>query len=513
MAVIPIYQQRSQLGGIPQMRRARAAPVPGIDLEPLREALDGVVRVEMRMKLAERERNVRQNLVTSQVDLLRASGEIAADSDYGTQSDRFQAARDQIEQQTRERFGDDEAAFQTWKSDFDMFALRQEFDIRSSATKGMRETQAAGLEMDLEQFAAVAAQADPASAQELRNRGLLAINDALGRGVISPMEAVKRQTKYKSDIVGAQVRWDIYNDPSGAEQKLLGGEYGDLTGDDRVRLLERATAKAQAEETRRLANETRGLAMSARAERRMQDDVSKEGDDLLGRGTLSPDWLEANRRNMSASDYRYFQRELMEERAGPAQSDPMVYADLLEMADRGDQPVRGAAREALMGRQITREDFDRVVARGEKDRENEPSWMKRGNDYISRYLKPSDLNPDPASSATYANASEDFRKWADRNPQAKPEEAEREYRRIAENYVIAESDQIPLLQRVPRDLVGSRAMPDLEATEAATVERFMAKHGGDVEALKADPEYLEQAEIIGAYRASQERLQQIREGR
>lgn len=204
-----------------------------------------------------------------------------------------------------------------------------------------------------------------------------------------------------------------------------------------------------------------------RDRRRAGDEVTKNGDRLYATGTLTPAWIEANRKVLSPEDYRYFYRQLKGEgSSGP--SDPILYADLRDKAGRGED-VRIEAREALQRGSIGTSDYDRILGEVEGER---PGWYKRGKEFISISSGASDINPDVATAQIKARMINDWDEWVQQNPKATDEEARQASKRIVEEYALVGQEKILLLKRSPLFLKGSRTQPDMDGTAAETVKAF-----------------------------------------
>lgn len=289
-------------------------------------------------------------------------------------------------------------------------------------------------------------------------------------------------------------------DPEMALKRLTAPDEGDslfrsLTPKARDMVLQ----EIESQQRIRNAQEDRDYRDRERAERDMQDSYAKQGDKLFAEGKLTPAWIEANKGRLSASDVRYFYRTLKDTAGaggGSPQRNAMAYADLRDRAGRG-QDVRTEAREALIRGDIEKGDYDRLTGEVEQQR---PGWYKRGTDFIATSAGVSDLNPDPAAAQRKAQMLDDWGAWADENPKASETEARDAYRRIVSEYAIIDYNQLTLVKRAPRFLVGNRMQPDFDGTEAATVK---ALEDGTITPQEAQ----RQALLIREWRSAYERQQ------
>ena len=227
-----------------------------------------------------------------------------------------------------------------------------------------------------------------------------------------------------------------------------------LTADDRSRLMESAERKRIAQFNAQQLEAEEALTL-------IEDRTSKTGDRLLANGELDSRWIENNRDNLSAEDYRYFYRALS---GGENARDPLRYAELREQASFGAD-VRLSARQALQQGSITVSDYNALLNEVESSR---PNWFSRGTQYIATSAAVSDINPDPAAAQRKAVMLDDWADWANRNPDASDTEAREAYRRIVNEYAIIDMEEFLITKRQPRFMVGGRSNPDMQATKQAT---------------------------------------------
>lgn len=502
---IPTYQQQQAPSSLGYTAEAFAPRTRGLDLEPLARAIGQVSDLHARQLEHERALKVKTAIGQASLELKRATLELETDGDPLGRPARFAERKQKIMEATLRQL-DGTRGEELFRQEFEGLALGEEFALRKAAVKETQERQHAGMEINLETYADLAARGSPEQAETFKTQGLLAITDAVAAGVIDPVSGVKRAQKFRSDVVSAQVRQDIFTNPHAAEEKLLQGGYEDLDPEQRTIWLERASTRAEARERQALAAEDRALRLSEKAEREQQDVRQKEGDRLLAQGQLTPDWIEQNRDRLSAEDYRYFYRQLTDEGSSSRKTDPTMYSDLRLRAGQGED-VRAEARQALQHGLIKTEDFDRLTKLSE-DAGIEgalPNWFKRGEAHITNALKPSDLNDDPAAPQRFANAMDDWNAWARKNPNASEEEASKRYQSLVRDYALVQWDQMTLTMRRPRHLVGGLQAPDLDATEDALLAEFEAKHAGDMLKVAEDPDFLEQAAIVEQWRRALER--------
>lgn len=460
MPQIPLYQQQTRASG-----NLGAGP-SGNSGTSIGEGL-------LRLADAKRERDERNGAAEASLAMAKA---------------RTDAQRDMLERQRNAEPGAPDFT-KTLLEDFDERSREIVQGARTKSAKRFLELQMQNLRGDLEisgvQFEAQASVAhrkqqfedagdEVAAAAELNpddfQKGLaehLATIEASGA---SPME---RQELRRSAVERVTQRAAIgyaRRDPEKTLERLArpGAEdalFRSLT----PRARDAVYREVEDQQRIRLQAEDRAYRDSERAERDVQDAMSKTGDALLARGQLSAEWVSRNKDRLSAADVRYFYRSLSGEGGGGA-TNSMIYADLRDRAGRGED-VRGLAREALQRGEIQSGDYDRILGEVEGER---PGWYSRGSAFISTSAAVSDLNPDPAAAQRKAQMLDDWDDWARRNPQATDQQAREEYQRVVREYAIVDYEQMTLVERAPRFLAGSRHKPDLETTEASTVEAFQS---------------------------------------
>lgn len=336
---------------------------------------------------------------------------------------------------------------------------------------------------------ATAAELDPAHYQERLAEQLAAL-ELLD---VSPAEkdALRRET---TDMVrGRAAVGEARRNPDAAMVRLLNPAADDTlfrTLSPKAR--DAVLSEIESTQRTRLAAEDRVYRNLERAEKDTQDAASKAGDKRMAEGQLTSGWIEANRSRLSPDDYRYFYRSLSGE-GGGGPRDVQTYIDLRERAS-GGQDVRPEARAALTRGSIGVDDYDRLLGEVESER---PGYYKRGASYLSTISGYSDLNPTPDAARTKAAMLDDWDVWASQNPKAGDEDARKAYQRIGEEYSLIDRNAVIATMRAPRFLVGNRAQPDIDATEAATVKAFQ---NGEL----SPQEFAQQAELLKQWRRAVE---------
>lgn len=410
------------------------------------------------------------------------------DRDYSTQYQRYEDFTKDLTKRYQEEFAGDRAGYSTFQQNIGQMAFKKGFDVRSHSISGQLDQQKGALTVNMSLLSELAVQGDEEQREMVKTKAQLLLNDSVQNGVITSQEMANLGLKFQDDMVGAQVRYDIVQNPDVAAEKLLKGEYAGLSGERQMMWLEKANQKSEANMRRAHAEEDRSRREQERAEKAAADSMAKAGDKLLFSGQLSADWLEENRDTLDEADYRYYYKALTTGSEGF--TDTGIYSDLRTRASDGED-VREQARSFLRNGQLKLVDYEKLVNRSERNSGtgDVPNWFKRGERYLANAFRISDINPDPSAPQRLANVMDDWSQWATDNPNADIKTAQQAYKDIAESYQLIDTSQMTLIKPMPRFSVGNRQSMDLESTAAATVEAFKA---GDI----SEDEFKKQAALI-----------------
>lgn len=426
----------------------------------------------------------------------------ANDRDYDTQFERYETFTKEVSDRYKDQLNDN-ALHSAWSSNFNSSVLRHGFDVRKHSIDGQIDLQKAGITSTLSTLSELAVQGSDEQRQAIEEQAILTLADAYEGGVLSAQEVTNKRLKFQDEVVSALVRRDIINDPDQASLNLLSGKYKGLSSEQQQIWLERSNAESEARLRKEIAESERQHRLEQRALREIQDQTSKDGDQLLANGELTTDWINDNRENLSPDDYRYYYRQLTD--PDQIETNIPLYSGLRIRASNGED-VRSEARSALHRNELTLGDYDKLVNRSERNVGISalPNSYKRGETHITRSLRVSDINPDPAAAQRQANALDDWQQWVSENPSATDSESRDAYKRIVSEYALIEHDQMLLTKRLPRFAVGARDNLDINATKRATAE---AVHKGEL--TRAEGEV--QIQLINEWDEAQKRLEAARQ--
>ncbi len=499
MARIPTFEQ---LGNQTPNPSQGAASVPGstAGIDAIGQLASIGAELATQVVKNDRALKVASNTTNASMELENYAFELKKnDRDYDTQFDRYQNFVKETDKKYQKLFDKDIAGYQTFKQNFGELAFKKGFDIRGNAITGQLDRQKGDVNLTLSTLSELAVQGDDAQRNEVGVKAQLLLNDAVQNGVLTSDESTKAFLGFRDQSVSALVRRDILSDPDQAAQKLLLGQYEGLSSEKQMMWLEKANAQAEARQRQSNVDEDRLYRDQERAEKRTQQEMSKAGDKLLSTGQLTPDWIERNRDNIGEGDYRYFYKQLREGETGTTNTN--IYTNLMLRASNGED-VRDAARGELHSGNLQLKDFDKLVVRAEKNspQADVPNWYKRGESYIKETLRVSDMNPDPSAPQRLANAMDEWNTWVDQNKDAKPEDAQKAYRRITDDYQLIKSTTTTLSAPTPTYMVGSRAAINIDETEAKTVEAFQSNK-------ISEQEFKRQSLLIQQWRQAAEQSQ------
>jgi hypothetical protein len=188
------------------------------------------------------------------------------------------------------------------------------------------------------------------------------------------------------------------------------------------------------------------------AQKEVETDTSKTLDSLILNGGLTRDWLRQNRDRLSEEDHQRGYSELGDVARGDVKSNPAIFAELTYRSAAGEDVSRDTF-QAMSEGLLSKTDAGSLLARSGSNVER-PAWFKRGLDFVTNSLKPSDLNDDPARNLRFAAAVEEWNEWAAQQttPPSRAD-AQKELDAIVQSHSL-----------VPPSDVSSIALPALRST-------------------------------------------------
>lgn len=260
----------------------------------------------------------------------------------------------------------------------------------------------------------------------------------------------------------------------------------DLSPEARVQLMNHADQVLRS----RVADATRLDSMAEKQNEKQRQDVLMQGVLAAKQGQLTPDWITQHAPLLKAEDVDHLYREL----AGGenVKSDLHTYSDLLTRAVSGEDVTTQATAAYTRGL-LGHEDYTRLVTTSGKEI---PTPFKAGSSYIRQALD-TQMNPDPDRNKSLADALTEWNDWFEKNPQVTREDAEKKAESISTRYRLFGAQSQLFTLKPPMYLQGSRAQPDLDATEKAT---FDGLKNSEID----QAEFNKQAALLAQWRAAAE---------
>ena len=203
--------------------------------------------------------------------------------------------------------------------------------------------------------------------------------------------------------------------------------------------------------------------------------------------TLTRADVEEARDLLSPEDYFKALKLIEGKTSLPDKSDPEALIFLQRMAVDGDPAIQETADDFLRAGRLTNGDYSKMLNESQQWRK---PVIRQADEVLKLKTGYSEMNPNPDAGSSYLMARDDFQTWldSDEGKKAGDEEKLRMASRVGDNYRIAQAESI-LAVPVPLFLVGSRTMPDIKATIAAT-------NKARAEGRLTETEYAEQARRI-----------------
>lgn len=167
------------------------------------------------------------------------------DTDYPTQTERYQNFYKDLEGQYREKFKNKPQAFNEWKRNVDQFAFKKGLNIKSSSMKKNMAEQGRMLESALTDVAGIAIRGDEEQYQQSIEKAQALIDGAMNSGVLTPGEAGQAKGKFQNELSRGKVMQDINNDPQKALDNIRANKYGSLSPEEQSQFEARAMSAVE----------------------------------------------------------------------------------------------------------------------------------------------------------------------------------------------------------------------------------------------------------------------------
>jgi hypothetical protein len=220
------------------------------------------------------------------------------------------------------------------------------------------------------------------------------------------------------------------------------------------------------------------------------DQVSKEGWDLLAKGQMTEEWMDANRTVLDSSDYKMLRQGMQQ---GGSVTSRAVQLKLLQ-----DVYTNGVDASGDILAAASRGDLDMADARSLLNENQAATPSKKAKSFITQYLKPSDINPSAVQAQSYAEAIAEFDRLYAENPKQDPMDLAR---MVVKRNALADMQNITAVAPLPSPqyTVGDRNQLDIKATKKKIRDAFKKKYNGDREAMNKDRDFIREMKNLKAF--------------
>ena len=319
-----------------------------------------------------------------------------------------------------------------------------------------------------------------------------------------PLETRAKMQRGTRDILAAAVRGQIEKNPGGAIEKTQ--QYmadGLIDAGDGAALISSAQNEIDRQAAKAEANAARADRLAAKALAETQDETAKTGYEMIASGKVDADWIINNKANLSPSDYRIMLGALND----PTDQKDVVARHLRSLYIDGDMDPEAVIQDVEAG-VLSAERAKTLLDENQSlTADDQPlSPLRTGRELLTNQFEAFKGVDGGLAASAFAFAKADFEQWARDNPDATEVEIRSQAELLASRAGADVYSKARDKMKRPAFLVGTKDAPDIEKTKAATMDAFIARHGGDRKAILEDPEYLKEMELI----LELERLQSVK---
>lgn len=391
----------------------------------------------------------------------------------------FDARAKQIDDDARKELGQG-ALYAEYEGQARQVYETEKLSLRKANIGLLQNKALADLAAGLDDLAITAADGDERARLGSFERANTAIETYERAGLLDPTDAHDRRIAFGRQIDMSDLRRDM-RDPTTALRNLLGKEaYPNLDPAERQQWITTATNAVDAEAREKRAEEERADRDAEKALKFVQTETAKTGAELEASGRLTPRWVRDNRDNLDETDYR----ALLKASSGKGEgaTNKRVYSDLRIRRARGED-VADEVLAAYAAGDITKTDFNALTTGTESaDGPRAQQWYKDGESYINTTLFASELNGDASIiKQLKADILDRWRMWADAHPDAKGEDARREYLALAESARQIDTSKIMQTEPLPRFVKGERNSVTMKSLREGQLALDQAYERGEID--------------------------------
>lgn len=408
------YQQQTlpQSGGMP---RAHPLPLVGFAGAALLNAGNDLAQLDREMQAGRREADLSDRIGKFTTELTQLELDFDRDQDFKTAPQRFREQAKAL--QDKHLDGMDDAVLRSaFTKRSNELSLSKYVNVAKDARTKETQYHRAALDTNLDVYADSAATAkNPGELEVVKNEASLALAAAQAAGYVSAEEAVKKERAFLGKVDLATVRRDMTANVSLTADKLaLDPEYArNLDPATRASLTDQAYNRADSQR-RRLEAE------SEKDRKKRGDEIMKTAWEMLEKGRLTRDFVANARAFVEPGEYHSLIRGLKEGAGG--KNDESALAELNRILYVENDPAKAEAQafryqKAGLLKSTTLGTF-LGTARTHSRQEGPKTPYERNRAFIVNAIKPSEMVPDPAASARYAQAIREYDDYATATPQA-----------------------------------------------------------------------------------------------
>ncbi len=488
----PYQQEQSAQGVAPQTRSAIAADFGGATADVMTEFGAQLTKISNHIDNARRDSLLSSNTAKATQEIQEFAftlkngttaedGTITAPPDPSEHYRLYNEKVKEIGDRYGKNFEKDEALKGLFTRDFGKVAVQQSFGVRTNATERQKEAAVADLNQTEDTLADIYSRGDEFIRKQVVEQYRGQVARFAAAGIISPIDAGKREDKFITMTERATARELIRNDPDKALDAFLSGDqFKRMPADEREKWTQMAVVQSERQRKGALAEQERMRREAERAQKEVEEVTYKDAMDLAVSGKLTARWVQAKRNDISKTDYDNLLKiavnggGLKNKGSGEGGRDSASYADLRIRAGKGDD-VRSEAVAALASGRITAQQFSGITSEVETNNPGAKTenWYKTGREMITRSLAVSQTNP-RLDAAVQARALDDWQQYSAQNPKATPQERDRMRDSIINSSRIIQSDEIVTSIPTPRFLQGQKTTPNMTQTIKRTEEEYAA---------------------------------------
>lgn len=385
-------------------------------MEPFAQAL-GTFGAVMK-EIADKESIRRRNSFTAQAmaALTEKVDEISRSPDWRSHEQEYENAVNELTSQAAGELKDEQEV-SLWERDFKPHIMKGRLKVRANSLNMFRNNLSADNTRDLRTLANAASHTmDPTEKNIIVEHGRRLLQQQLQDGLLSPVEHGKTESAFLKDVLIADLRAQIRNNPIEAVKQLQDDKHAAFTqlkASERQVWIDQAIQAYEHQLKQREINEKRFDRQAEKAEKELAKQLGKQADLMASEDTLTADWLYENAAFMDKSDLRYHLERLDSDRE--EHNNDLAYIRLSDRASEGDD-VREEANAAMLYGDLSKDRRDRLHRIVEDKTGKVKPWSSTLRSFINNYFGSDEiLKAIPGGAQRKAEALFEWDKWVQDN--------------------------------------------------------------------------------------------------